>query len=229
MRSIIPALLTISVSITAAFAAPKCDADNGGIKLPEKFCAQLAAQGIGAGRHAVVAPNGDLYVALMSDRNSKGGVAALRDADHDGKFEVVEHFGDLSSTGIALRNSYLYVATVNSVIRYKMTAGQLKPSGEAEVVVADLPGQREHGDKGLTFDGKGFLYVNVGSPSNACQAQNRRKGVPGQDPCPIRSSTAASGASTKTSSARKKPTAYAGPPVFVRSLRLLGMTASSTL
>ncbi len=181
MRLIITALLTIS----AAIAAPKCDADNGGIKLPEGFCAQLAVEGIGAGRHAVVTPNGDVYVALMSGRNSKGGVAALRDSDGDGKFETIEKFGDLSSTGIGIRNGYLYVATVNSVIRYKMTPGQLKPAGEAEVVVANLPGEREHGDKGLTFDGKGFLYVNVGSPSNACQAQNRRKGVPGQDPCPI--------------------------------------------
>ena len=173
------------LSILTLHAAPKCDADNGGIKLPEGFCAQLAVEGIGAGRHAVVTPNGDVYVALMSGRGSKGGVAALRDADGDGKFETIEKFGDLSSTGIGLRNGYLYVATVNSVIRYKMTPGQLKPSGEAEVVVANLPGEREHGDKGLTFDGKGFLYVNVGSPSNACQAQNRRKGAPGQDPCPI--------------------------------------------
>ncbi len=133
----------------------------------------------------MVAPNGDLYIALMRGRNSKGGVVALRDTDGDGKFDVKEQFGDLSSTGIGLRNGYLYIATMNAVIRYKMTPGQLKPAGEAEVVVGDLPGVSEHGDKGLAFDGKGSLYVNVGAPSNACQPQNRRAHVPGQDPCQL--------------------------------------------
>ena len=49
----------------------------------------------------------------------------------------------------------------------------------------DAPGANEHEDKGLAFDGKGSLYVNVGAPSNACQTQDRRAGVAGQDPCPI--------------------------------------------
>src|SRR5215813_3463598 len=155
-------------------ANPTCDADNGGIKLPAGFCAEVVADGVGAARQAVVAPNGDLYVALMSSRNTKPGIVALRDADGDGKFEITERFGDLSSTGIAIRNGYIYVATVNSVIRYKMTTGQLKPSGDPEIVVADLPGVRQHGDKGLAFDGKGSLYVNIGSPSNACQQPDRR-------------------------------------------------------
>ncbi len=47
-------------------AAPACDPDNGGITLPAGFCALVAADGLGAARHIVVAPNGDLYVALQS-------------------------------------------------------------------------------------------------------------------------------------------------------------------
>lgn len=178
-------LVWLAAGVLAATAAPRCDPDNGGITLPSGFCAQVVADGLGAARHAVVAPNGDLYVAIMSGRGDKGGVAALRDTKGDGTFDIKERFGDLSSTGIGIRNGYLYVATVNAVIRYKMTPGQLKPSGDAEVVVADLPGVREHGDKGIAFDGKGSLYVNVGSPSNACQPQNRRPHVAGQDPCPL--------------------------------------------
>jgi glucose/arabinose dehydrogenase len=184
-RLTLGSFIALGILSASLVAAPRCDADNGGITLPAGFCAQVVADGLGAARHAVVAPNGDLYVAIMSGRNDKGGVVALRDTLGDGKFDMKERFGDLSSTGIGLRNGYLYVATVNSVIRYKMTAGQLKPAGEAEVVVSDLPGVREHGDKGLTFDGKGSLYVNVGSPSNACQPQNRRPHVAGQDPCPL--------------------------------------------
>jgi len=160
--------------------APACDANNGGITLPTGFCALVAADGLGAARHLAVAANGDVYVALQS-----GGVAALRDTNGDGRFEMKETLGGASVTGIRIRNGYLYIATLNSVERYKLTAGPLKPAGAAEVVVKDLPGVRQHGDKGLAFDGKGSLYVNVGAPSNACQARDRQAKSPGQDPCPI--------------------------------------------
>jgi glucose/arabinose dehydrogenase len=165
-------------------AAPVCDSDNGGITLPQGFCALVAADNLGTARHLVVAPNGDVYVALQGT-GEMGGVAALRDTNGDGKFEVREHFGEGSLTGIALRNGYLYVAGPNTVLRYKMTAGQLKPSGEPETVVTGLPGVRQHGDKGIAFDGMGSLYVNVGAPSNACQMRDRQAGSQGQDPCPI--------------------------------------------
>lgn len=168
------------VGATAACAAPACDSDNGGLKLPPGFCAQVVANDLGAARHAVVAPNGDLYVALMN-----GGVAALHSTRADGKFDVTKNFGKGSTTGIALRNGYLYIAHPTTVERYKMTPGQLVPSGEPEIIVQGLPTEGEHRDKGLTFDGKGSLYVNVGSPSNACQSRDRQEGVPGQDPCPL--------------------------------------------
>jgi glucose/arabinose dehydrogenase len=141
-------------------AAPACDSANGGITLPSGFCAFVAADGLGTARHIAVAPNGDVYVALQGD-GAKGGVVALRDTNGDGKFEMQERFGSGSLTGIALRNGYLYVAGFNTVQRYKMTPGQLKPAGDPETVVTGLPGVPQHGDKGLTFDGKGSLYVNV--------------------------------------------------------------------
>ena len=50
-----------------------------------------------------------------------------------------------------------------------MTAGQLKPTGARGDDRQGLPGEPQHDDKGLTFDGNGSLYVNVGAPSNACQ------------------------------------------------------------
>jgi glucose/arabinose dehydrogenase len=171
-------------SAAGLHAAVSCDADNGGITLPPGFCAALEADNLGAARHLVVAANGDVYVALQGDKD-KGGVAALRDTHGDGKFDVKEHFGQGSVTGIGLRNGYLYIAGMNTVLRYKMTPGKLTPAGEPETVVSGLPGVRQHGDKGLTFDGQGSLYVNVGSPSNACQSPDRRPKVPGQDPCPL--------------------------------------------
>jgi glucose/arabinose dehydrogenase len=180
------ALAIVSVArLGGAAALPACDPDNGGLKLPEGFCALVIADDVGTARHLAVAANGDVYVALQEGRAKPLGVAALHDTNGDGKMDQTERFGDKSTTGIALRNGYLYVATVSSVERFKMTSGQLKPSGAAEVVVADLPVTRPHQDKGIAFDGKGSLYVNVGAPSNACQPQDRRPKLAGQDPCPL--------------------------------------------
>jgi glucose/arabinose dehydrogenase len=163
-------------------AAPACDPNNGGLQLPSGFCAVVAHEGVGTARHLAVAPNGDVYVALRGQE--PGGIVALRDKDGDGRLETKESFGKGSTTGIALRNGYLYVATVTTVERYKMTPGQLTPSGPSETI-ATLPEQRGHADKGLAFDGRGALYVNVGAPSNACQGQDRQAKVPGQDPCQL--------------------------------------------
>jgi glucose/arabinose dehydrogenase len=167
-------------------ATPACDPDNGGLKLQPGFCALLTADGIGPARHIAVADNGDVYVALIGGgRNQPSGIVALRDTKGNGHLDMKESFGEGSTTGIALHHGYLYVAKKNSVERYKMTPGQLKPSGPPEIVVSGLEGVAQHGDKGIAFNGKGSLYVNVGAPSNACQSPDRRPKVSGQDPCPL--------------------------------------------
>jgi glucose/arabinose dehydrogenase len=176
------ALLAFS---TRAAAPPACDAGNGGITLPTGFCALVAADNLGTARHLAVASNGDVYVALQSGRNQKGGAVALRDTKGDGRFDTRQPFGTGSTTGIALHNGYLYLAHPTSIERYKMTPGQLVPTGEPEIIAGDIPLQREHEDKGIAFDGKGGMYVNFGAPSNACQSRDRAPKVPGQDPCPL--------------------------------------------
>jgi glucose/arabinose dehydrogenase len=205
----------VAIPLSAPLSAappPACDPDNGGITLPAGFCAVVAVDGLGEARHIAVAPNGDVYVALLSAKKEGGGVVALRDTKGDGHFDMKETFGEGSSTGIGLRNGYLYVAKVNSVERYKMTPGQLKPTGAAEVVVSGLQGERQHGDKGLTFDGKGSLYVNR----------------PDKIPAPSSKSTAASGSSMKTSWGKRRKMALASPPGCVRCRPSRGTMALCT-
>ena len=74
--------LTASLPASAA-ASPACDSDNGGIKLPTGFCALVAADNLGAARHAVAAANGDLFVALQN-----GGIVGLHDSTGNGRFDV---------------------------------------------------------------------------------------------------------------------------------------------
>jgi glucose/arabinose dehydrogenase len=166
---------------------PACEPDNGGISLPSGFCALVAADNLGIGRHMAVAGNGDLFVAIRNAEGAPGAVIGLRDADGDGKFEVRQQFAAEGGTGIALRTGYLYLGQDTRVVRYPRTEGELKPSGPAEVV-ATLPDQQGHRAKGLAFDGRGGMYVNVGAPSNACQSTgqaDRKPEMPGQMPCPL--------------------------------------------
>ena len=185
--TVVAAAAAIILSLNARAADPACDADNGGIKLPQGFCATVVAENVGNARHLLVAPNGDLFVSLegRGGAGGSGGIVALRDTNGDGKLDTKEKFGVGSATGIGMRNGFLYFATTTSVIRYKLPPGELKPSGGPEIIVDGLPDRRQHAEKGLAFDGKGGLYVNVGAPSNACQSRDRQAKVPGQDPCPL--------------------------------------------
>src|SRR5439155_4166409 len=152
--------------VSRAADPPACDPDNGCLKLPSGFCAVVVAENVGHARHLVAAPNGDLFVSTQGGRGGGGGVVSLRDTNGDGKFDKREHFGQGSATGIALRNGYIYYATTNSIVRYKLPAGELLPTGSPEVIADGLTDRRQHEDKGLAFDGKGSVYVNIGAPSN---------------------------------------------------------------
>ena len=194
MRRIFVAFATVALVTFAGLilpaqsvktALPACDPSNGGIKLPSGFCALVVAENLGIGRHLAIAKNGDIFVALRNkDANTRGGIVALRDTNGDGRADAQERFGEDGGTSIVLRNGYLYFARDTAVVRYPMKEGQLKPSGPAEII-ATLPEQRGHTAKGMAFDGKGGLYVNVGAPSNACQEKDRQKGSPGQKPCSL--------------------------------------------
>ncbi len=169
-------------------ALPTCDADNGGLTLPAGFCAQVVADNLGIGRQMAAAANGDLFVSLRdADPKTPGAIMGLRDTNGDGRFDLQERFGDRGGTGIALRPGFIYHARDTAIVRYPLKVGELKASGPAEVV-ATLPDQQGHRAKGLAFDGKGGMYVNVGAPSNACQATgqaDRKPGMAGQMPCPL--------------------------------------------
>jgi len=172
---------------------PSCDANNGGLTLPPGFCALVVHEGgIGEGRHIVVNDNGDIYVILRrgarpspNEPFSEGGIVGLRDTNGDGKADVVsEKFGTVGGTGLELRNGYLYYAAITHIGRFKLTPGELKPAGPAEIVVDGFPVGGGHAEKDIAFDDAGNVYINIGLPSNACQIPDRLPGAPGVDPCP---------------------------------------------
>ncbi|NGP87905.1 PQQ-dependent sugar dehydrogenase [Fodinibius halophilus] len=157
--------------------------NNGDISLPDGFKATVVADSIGQARHITVNNNGNIYVALREPHNGNG-VVALADEDNDGQADITKYFGNYSGTGIQVYNGYLYFGSNTEIVRYKLGADKLVPSGNAEVVVEGFPQQRQHAAKSITFDQDGHLYVNIGGPSNACQEEMRTPGSPGMAPCP---------------------------------------------
>ncbi|MEK7403034.1 MAG: sorbosone dehydrogenase [Gemmatimonadota bacterium] len=185
------AILATSVAALAFTAAPNavtppCAADNAGLKLAAGFCATLFAESLPGPRHMVVAPNGDLIVALRgvrtSDRTTPGGVAILRDADGDGRAESRNKFGEFSATEVRLVGTALYTENGGAVLRYALPADASAPTGAPDTIVSGLPSDRSHTAKTFLIHGDN-LFVNQGSATNVCQDQPipERKS---QEPCP---------------------------------------------
>jgi glucose/arabinose dehydrogenase len=170
-------------------SATACPSGDAGITLPRGFCATVFADSIGSARHMVVAPNGDLFVNLQPQRRGPvssipAGLVALRDTNKDGRADTVERFGVGGNTGIALYNGFLYADVGTTIVRYPLVAGQLKPSGPPDTIVSDMPGPPGHVSRNFAITREGTLYVNIGSPSNACQEKDRTAGSPGKENCP---------------------------------------------
>ena len=170
--------------------AVRCEADDGGFTLPDGFCAIVVTESLPGARHLEVADNGDLFVALRNVRTSRtarlegGGVAVLRDSDGDGHADVVERWGENGGNDVLLANGFVYFAPNDAVLRYPLSAGSMRPSGPPDTIVSGLPDTQSHTAKSIALGLDGSLYVNIGSPSNACITDNTTVGSRGQDPCP---------------------------------------------
>jgi len=169
---------------SGAAAAPVCDPDDAGLRLPEGFCALEVASDLPPVRNLAVAPGGDVFASVRARDGGAGGVVAIRDEDGDGRADRTARFGRGDGHGIALTPSHLYYAAHDRVVRWAWTAGQLEPAGTPEVLVTGFPEQRSHRPKALALGPDDALYVEVGAPSNACQKERRTARSPGRDPCP---------------------------------------------
>jgi len=176
-------LTPLCIAAALITVQPEPAPDNGGISLPDGFAAVVVHEGVGPARHIAVRDNGDIYVALR--RTGDGGIVCLRDEDGDGKADVVKYFGKIQGTGIALRDEWLYFGANFEVVRYKLPADSLVPTGEPELVVDGFVQSGQHAAKTIAFGDDGTLYINCGAPSNACQEQSRTPGSPGKQPCPM--------------------------------------------
>jgi glucose/arabinose dehydrogenase len=180
-------LLTLAACAadTTKVKNPSAAADDGGIKLPASFSSVKVTTGLGRARHIVVAASGDIFVKLDKLKDGKG-IYRLHDSNGDGVADQITGFGNYIGTGITIKNGYLYASSNTAVYRYKMDekTGKVNEASEQKIITG-LWDKHQHEGKSITLDNEGNIYVNIGAPSNDCQVQDRTKGSPGQDPCPI--------------------------------------------
>ncbi len=169
---------------------PPASPGNGGLALPDGFVATLLHEGVGRARHLAVTDDGIVYVKLRAP-NPKG-IVALRDTSGDGRADDVEVFGEYEDTGqygtaMRIHDGHLYFSTAGEVYRQRLTPGRLVPESPVQLILKhDYKAQSpsyEHIAKPLAFDGAGHMYVPFGAPGDSCQAENRRPGTPGKEPC----------------------------------------------
>ena len=183
---------------TSSAANNACPGDNGGLTLSPGFCATIFADNLGHVRHMAVAPNGVLYANTWSGRYYRndtpppgGFLIALKDSKGAGRADVIERYGpgapqgSAGGTGIALYNGYVFAEENDKIVRYKLPtdANSIAPKGAPETVVSGLPLTGDHPMHPFKIDADGHIYVDLGSATNACQAENRVKGSPGHEPC----------------------------------------------
>lgn len=184
------AILAITIFIFTAAATNATDSTKKVSKppvitLPQGFSSVVVAENLGQARHIAINNNGDIYVKLSKLKDGKG-ITGLRDLNGDGTADKITSFGEFAGTGMAVKNDYLYASSNKEIYRYKLNEkGEIADIDKPELIVTGLLDKGQHNAKAITLDNAGNLYVNIGAPSNACQVQDRTKGSPGQDPCPI--------------------------------------------
>ncbi|HEX2602748.1 MAG TPA: PQQ-dependent sugar dehydrogenase [Gemmatimonadaceae bacterium] len=189
-----------AASSTPAVSSVACASDNGGITLPDGFCATIFADTLGHARHLVAAPSGAVYVNTWSGSyysgptHAGGFLVALRDTNNDGKADIIKRFGPTASenngggTGIGLFSGGLYAeegdSSAKRIVRYAISTDSMTPSGTgSQIVVNGLPAKGDHPMHPFVITSGGDIYMDVGSATNSCQVKNRTLNSPGNKPC----------------------------------------------
>jgi glucose/arabinose dehydrogenase len=150
--------------------------------VPPGFSVNLWATDPDRGRIMAKAPNGDIFLGSMSRRVIK----VLRSSNGEQADTVSTFAADLNRPfGFAFwpvgpNPRYLYVAYVNSIVRFPYKNGDLVASAAPEVVVPHLvaaPGA--HTTRTLVFSGDSkTMYVSIGSASNIGEQIDARPPAP---------------------------------------------------
>jgi glucose/arabinose dehydrogenase/mono/diheme cytochrome c family protein len=190
------ALVVGAMTAPHAAAAAECQNQNTGITLSPGFCATVFADNLGHIRHLAVSSDNVVYANTWSGRYyhndtppAGGFLIALKDTTGGGKADVIQRFGPDKSagaaggTGIALYNGAIYAELNDKIVRYARAPGEIAPASKSRTVLSGMPLTGDHPMHPFVIDAKGDLFVDMGSATNSCQADNRMPRSPGHNPC----------------------------------------------
>ncbi len=157
---------------------PQRDGDH--VSVPKGFKVQLFASSLAGPRLMRVAPNGDLFVA----ETNHGQIEVIRAADGSNNPSAHEVFakGLQGPFGIAFfpqdgDPKWVYVATLNAVVRFPYVSGDMTARGKPETVVPELAPRASGGhttrDVAFSPDGK-RMFISVGSASNVAEGMSAK-------------------------------------------------------
>ena len=139
---------------------------DGKLKVPAGFSVTAFANGFSVPRQMKIAPNGDIFMS----ESGTGKIHVLRGADKAASDDIFATVAE-KPYGIAFfpagpKPQWVYIASMNQVVRFPYQVGDTKARGPAETIVPNLPGP-VHWTRDIvpTLDGKHFLLA-IGSSSN---------------------------------------------------------------
>jgi len=149
------------------------------LSVPAGFQVKLFTSGLSGPRLMRIAPNGDIFIA----ETGRGRIRVLRAADGaDAPSENTIFVGNLEGPfGIGFyppggNPQWVYVANLNSVVRFPYHNGDLNARGPAETVVAhlaDSTGMHTSRDIAFSLDGR-RMFISVGSGSNVADGMSAK-------------------------------------------------------
>jgi glucose/arabinose dehydrogenase len=148
------------------------------LALPPGFHVEPFAANLEGPRKMLVAANGDILVS----ETVGGRISVLhptpdgtRAAGADVYLQGLKQPFGLAFYPNADHPRWLYIAETNRVTRYAYRVGDVKPSGEAEVVIPLLPSGGGHSTRDIVFSPDGTqLFVSVGSASNVADSMSKK-------------------------------------------------------
>ena len=163
--------IVLSLLLGAALfgpAAAKGDDRLATIHLPEGFVIE-AFPAVPNARQMAWGEKGTLFVGTRRE----GRVFAVTDEDGDGRGERVREVasGLRMPSGVAFRDGALYVAAVNTVLRFDGIESRLDDPPAPAIVTDGLPSEGHHGWKVLEFGPDGLLYLPIGAPCDVCRTE----------------------------------------------------------
>jgi hypothetical protein len=161
-----------SVGNTVRVVRPPAGAQ---LKVPAGFEVKPFAGGLSGPRLLRAAPNGDIFVA----ETGAGRVRVLRPGENGATAGQNELFagGLRGPFGIAFypadKPEWVYVANMDSVVRFAYRDGDMKARGAPETIVPELP-SGGHTTRDVVFSKDGSrMFVSVGSGSNDAEGMGR--------------------------------------------------------